>query len=231
MYYMSWITIIQLVTKNEQLPSHRHRNLKAFEEHIQTHISSCFITEWYLYNFSGLVARVVWKLFIQRALRGQDRTRHSGIWDSVQVLYMATTTLSNFSTWQRHCLMSLHCNDWLSFSFDSEESVWSGWNALQSALETGGPWLQGAYSRDCKVFLIIFLFRRFFCKVLFKLQGFLSSLLLIARFSYIIRLARIEPQTSASESRRPTQRFETLTLKLWTSYIYIYIYTHTYISI
>ena len=46
----------------EQLPNHRHRNLKAFEEHIQKHVSSCFVTELYLYNFSGLGVRVAWKL-------------------------------------------------------------------------------------------------------------------------------------------------------------------------
>ena len=35
---------------NEQSPNHRHRNLKAFEEHIQTHVSVCFVTEQYSYE-------------------------------------------------------------------------------------------------------------------------------------------------------------------------------------
>ena len=48
----------------EQLPNHRHRNLKAFEEHIQKHIYYLFVTESYLYYFSGSGVRVVWKLFI-----------------------------------------------------------------------------------------------------------------------------------------------------------------------
>ena len=30
--------------KAERLPNHRHWNLKAFEEHIQTHIYVCFVT-------------------------------------------------------------------------------------------------------------------------------------------------------------------------------------------
>ena len=37
----------------EQLPNHRHRNLKAFAEHMQIHVSSCFFTELYLYSFLG----------------------------------------------------------------------------------------------------------------------------------------------------------------------------------
>ena len=37
----------------EQLPNHRHRNLKAFEEHSQTHVSPCSNTEQYLYDFLG----------------------------------------------------------------------------------------------------------------------------------------------------------------------------------
>ena len=48
----------------ERFPDHRHRNLKAFREHIQKMTSSCFITERYLYNFSWLGVRVVWNLFI-----------------------------------------------------------------------------------------------------------------------------------------------------------------------
>ena len=35
----------------EQLPNHRHRNLKAFEEHIQKHVLYGFSTESYLYGF------------------------------------------------------------------------------------------------------------------------------------------------------------------------------------
>ena len=38
----------------EQLPNHRHRNLKAFEEHIQKHVSSCFVTESYLYEIMNI---------------------------------------------------------------------------------------------------------------------------------------------------------------------------------
>ena len=38
----------------EQSPNHRHRNLKAFEERIQTRVSSCFVAEQCLYNFLGL---------------------------------------------------------------------------------------------------------------------------------------------------------------------------------
>ena len=30
----------------EQLPNHRHRILKAFEERTQNHVAVCFITEW-----------------------------------------------------------------------------------------------------------------------------------------------------------------------------------------
>ena len=46
-----------------QSPNHRHRNSKAFEEHIQTSVSSGFVTEHCLYNSlrSGVMA--VWKLF------------------------------------------------------------------------------------------------------------------------------------------------------------------------
>ena len=29
----------------EHVPDHRHRHLKAFEEHMQKHVSSCFVTE------------------------------------------------------------------------------------------------------------------------------------------------------------------------------------------
>ena len=29
----------------ERLPEHRHRNLKAFEEHLQEHVSSRFVAE------------------------------------------------------------------------------------------------------------------------------------------------------------------------------------------
>ena len=32
----------------EQFPDRRHRNLKAFREHIQKHVSYCFLTERYL---------------------------------------------------------------------------------------------------------------------------------------------------------------------------------------
>ena len=32
----------------EQSPNHRHRNLKAFEEHIQKHDSYCFVAEQYV---------------------------------------------------------------------------------------------------------------------------------------------------------------------------------------
>ena len=53
-----WVT-----TKNEQLPNHRHQNLKASRGHSQKHGSSCFSTERYLYNFSGLEVRVISKLF------------------------------------------------------------------------------------------------------------------------------------------------------------------------
>ena len=35
--------------------------------------------------------------------------------------------------------------DMFLFFFYSEESLWSGWNALRGALEAGGPQLQGAY--------------------------------------------------------------------------------------
>ena len=56
----------------QQFPDHRNRNFKAFEEHIQTHVSSCFVAEQYLYNFSGLGVRVVWKLFIDWT---EQRTR------------------------------------------------------------------------------------------------------------------------------------------------------------
>ena len=49
----------------EQLSDHRHQHLKAFEEHIQKHVSACFLTEQHLYNLLGLGVRAVWKLFIK----------------------------------------------------------------------------------------------------------------------------------------------------------------------
>ena len=36
------------VLVGEQLPNHRHRNLKAFEDHFPKHVSSCFVTDQYL---------------------------------------------------------------------------------------------------------------------------------------------------------------------------------------
>ena len=33
------------IANDERFPYHRHRNLKTFEEHIQKHVSYCFITE------------------------------------------------------------------------------------------------------------------------------------------------------------------------------------------
>ena len=54
---------------DERLPDHWHRNLKAFEEHIQRHVFFCFITEQFVYNLSGLGVRVVWKLFNWRRQR------------------------------------------------------------------------------------------------------------------------------------------------------------------
>ena len=44
---------------NERFPDHRHRNLKAFREHIQNMVSNCFITEQYFKNLPGLGVRVV----------------------------------------------------------------------------------------------------------------------------------------------------------------------------
>ena len=35
----------------------------------------------------------------------------------------------------------------LTICCDSEESLWSGWNAVRDALEAGGPCLQGALQR------------------------------------------------------------------------------------
>ena len=49
------------------------RNLKASEEHIQKHVSSCFIVERYVHNCSGLGSRAVWKLFIERLGRVRRR--------------------------------------------------------------------------------------------------------------------------------------------------------------
>ena len=42
------------------LPNHRHRNSKALEDHIQKHVSDCFVTEQHLQNFSGLGGHVPW---------------------------------------------------------------------------------------------------------------------------------------------------------------------------
>ena len=39
---------IYIYIYSEQFPEHRHRNLKAFREHIQKHVSDCFVTERYL---------------------------------------------------------------------------------------------------------------------------------------------------------------------------------------
>ena len=49
-------------THNERFPDHRHRNLKAFRERIQNRVSYWFVTEYYLYDSSGLGVRVVRKL-------------------------------------------------------------------------------------------------------------------------------------------------------------------------
>ena len=48
---------------NERFSDHRHRNLKAFREHLKHLVSYGFITERYLYNCSWLGVRMVWKLF------------------------------------------------------------------------------------------------------------------------------------------------------------------------
>ena len=62
----------------ERFPDHRHRSLKAIEEHFQIHVSDCFVTELYLHNISGSGVRVVWKLFTDvlcvRAWRIQQYT-------------------------------------------------------------------------------------------------------------------------------------------------------------
>ena len=42
------LTVRQSSSKYEQLPSHRHRNLKPLEEHIQSHASDRFVTEQHL---------------------------------------------------------------------------------------------------------------------------------------------------------------------------------------
>ena len=47
----------------EQLLNHRHRNLKAFREHVQNHVVYCFMSEIFI-EVSGLGVRVVWKLLI-----------------------------------------------------------------------------------------------------------------------------------------------------------------------
>ena len=39
---------LQVPDLGEHLPNHRHRNLKAFEEHLQKPVSSRFVTEYYL---------------------------------------------------------------------------------------------------------------------------------------------------------------------------------------
>ena len=36
---------IYIYLERDILVCHRHRNLKAFEEHIQKHVSDCFVTE------------------------------------------------------------------------------------------------------------------------------------------------------------------------------------------
>ena len=61
--FWPWPWVEPVPFTSEQFPNHRHRNLKACEEHVQTHVFSRFITESCLYNFSGLGVRVVWKLF------------------------------------------------------------------------------------------------------------------------------------------------------------------------
>ena len=53
------------LASSERFPDHRHRNFKAFREHIKHQDPACSITEQYLYNLSWLGVRVVWKLFIQ----------------------------------------------------------------------------------------------------------------------------------------------------------------------
>ena len=51
----------------------RHRSLKAFDEHIQTHASSRIVAGQYLYNCWGLGVGVVWKLFTNTYLTLLDR--------------------------------------------------------------------------------------------------------------------------------------------------------------
>ena len=36
------------LSSSDRFPDPRHRNLKAFREHVQKHVSSCFVTEQYL---------------------------------------------------------------------------------------------------------------------------------------------------------------------------------------
>ena len=59
-YYSIWRSITKpnlgsaSEMANEWLPDRWHRNLKAFRERIQTHASSCFIAEWYVYTSLSL---------------------------------------------------------------------------------------------------------------------------------------------------------------------------------
>ena len=79
LHCICYCSLGDVVSSHEQVPDHRRQNFKAFEEHVEQHVSSCFVTESYLYNFSGLGVRVVWKLFIAHSRRNDLGTRQGDV--------------------------------------------------------------------------------------------------------------------------------------------------------